>query len=390
MRLSIGQEASIRMSEKTKAIRSSKRIRVGIVGAGFISDFHIRALKAVPEAELVAVCDVEVTRAQELGRKWGIPNTFERIDDLPACGVEVVHILLPPALHAEATIACLRGGCHVLVEKPMAVTVAECRDMEAAAARYGRQLAVNHNFTFDPAFRRLVSAVRDRSLGALEHVTASVNVPLRQLTAGQHDHWMFQSPGNIVLEQGPHPLSQIQYLMGSVNSVQAMASGQVTLSSGSRFYDTWQISLECERGTAQCFLSFGRDHIDSWLHAIGQDGTAWVDLRRNVVLFSNKTRFMDPIDKARHSLSQGWSQISQGVSNLSGYGCGFLKIKPPADSFTLGFTAGIRAFYDSLLHNLPLPEGMAQGRSVIETCERVVAQSGVDRTVTEVTHAIAQ
>ena len=374
----------------SEAETAGRRTRVGILGAGFISDFHIRALKPLAGVQLAAVCDVDLARAQELGRKWGIPDTFERIDDLTASGVDVVHVLVPPALHAQAAIACLRGGCHVLVEKPMATTVAECREMEAAAARYGRKLAVNHNLTFDPAFLRLVSEVRDRRLGALEHVTTCINVPLRQLTAGQHDHWMFRSPGNIILEQGPHPLSQIQYLMGAVGRVQAMATGEVTLRSGSRFYDTWQISLECERGTAQCFLSFGRDQMESSLYAVGQDGTVWVDLRRNVVLFSGKTRFLDPIDKAHHALSQARSQASQGLRNLSGYACGFLKIRPPSDSFTLGFSAGIRAFYDSLHRGLPLPEGMGQGRSVIETCELIVAQSGVHQAAQEVMHAPAQ
>lgn len=374
----------------SEAETAGRRTRVGILGAGFISDYHIRALQPLAGVQLAAVCDVDLARARELGRKWDIPAAFERIDDLTASGVDVVHVLVPPALHAQAAITCLRGGCHVLVEKPMATTAAECREMEATAARYGRKLAVNHNLTFDPAFLRLVSAVRDRRLGALEHVTACVNIPLRQLSAGQHDHWMFRSPGNIVLEVGPHPLSQIRYLMGTVSRVQAMATGQVTLRSGSRFYDTWQISLECERGTGQCFLSFGRDQMESWVYAVGQDGTAWVDLRRNVVLFSGKTRFLDPIDKAHHALSQAWSQASQGVRNLSGYAGAFLKIIPPADSFTLGFTNGIRAFYDSLHRDLPLPEAMLQGRGVIETCELIVAQSGVLQAAQEVMHAPAQ
>ena len=339
---------------------------------------------------LAAVCDVDLARAQELGTKWGIPHTFDRIEDLTASGIDVVHVLVPPAFHARAAIACLRGGCHVLVEKPMSTTATECREMEAAAARYGRKLAVNHNLTFDPAFLRLVSEVRDRRLGTIEHVTACVNVPLRQLTAGQHDHWMFRSPGNIILELGPHPLSQIQYLLGTINRVQAMAAGEVTLRSGSRFYNTWQISLECERGTAQCFLSFGRDQMDTWLHAVGQDGTAWLDLRRNVVLFSGKTRFLDPIDRVHHALSQARSQASQGLRNLSGYACTFLKIRPTSDSFALGFTGAIGAFYDSVLRDLPLPESMVQGRSLIETCESIVAQSGVLRADQEVMHAPAQ
>ena len=383
------------MLSDAESVPQSKRITVGILGAGFIADFHIRALKSLAGVELAAVCDVDLARAQELARKWGVSHTFERIEDLTASGLDVVHVLVPPAFHARAAIACLRGGCHVLVEKPMATTADECREMEAAAARYGRKLAVNHNLTFDPAFLRLVSEVRDRRLGALEHVTTCINVPLRQLTAGQHDHWMFRSPGNIILELGPHPLSQIQYLMGAINRVQAMASGEVALRSGSRFYNTWQVLMECERGTAQSFLSFGRDQLETWLYAVGQDGTAWVDLRRNVVLFSGKTRFLDPLDKAHHALFQARSQAAQGLRNLTGYACSFLKIRPSSDSFALGFIGSIGAFYDSLLRDLPLPESMVQGRSVIETCESIIAQSGVlqaaqDQAVQEVMHAPAQ
>src|ERR1035441_5167597 len=271
-----------------------KKFRVGILGAGFISEFHIRVLKTLPYIDLVAVCDSDAGRAESVGRRHGIPIFYDPIARMPEGEVDVVHVLLPPPVHSAAAIECMKKRWNVFVEKPLAVSVSECREMQRAAEQYECTVGVNHNAIYQPAFQKLVEGIRQRRLGRVEHVFVCMNVPLRQLSAGQYGHWMFCDPGNIILEQAPHPLSQIQYLLGDFRSVAALPSGEVTLTTGALFYDTWQISAVCDRGSAQCFLSFGKEYFDFWIYAIGQDGAAFVDLRRNAVQFTEKTRFMPP------------------------------------------------------------------------------------------------
>jgi predicted dehydrogenase len=195
----------------------SQPIRVGIVGAGFIARFHAQALKKLPGVTLEAVCDRDQTRAATLQQAFRIPRLFTSIAAMSRGVVlDAVHVLVPPAAHANTAIGCLDKGWHVLVEKPFATTPEECRDIEDAALRAGRFVGVNHNLTFLPSFLGLISDIRSRRLGRIESVFVCWNMPLPPLATGQTGHWMFAELGNIILELGPHPLSAIVRLMGRV------------------------------------------------------------------------------------------------------------------------------------------------------------------------------
>src|ERR1700680_659760 len=96
-------------------------LRIGLVGAGYISEFHVRAIERISNARIVGVTDVTVSRAKHLAARFKIPGIYSNIDDMFSVGVDVVHILTPPSSHAQLAIAALENSCHVLVEKPLAM-----------------------------------------------------------------------------------------------------------------------------------------------------------------------------------------------------------------------------------------------------------------------------
>ncbi len=350
---------------------SHQKLRTGVLGAGFIADFHLRALQRLPQVDVVAVCDSDLRKAEDLCARWRIRAAYSRLSEMIESGVQVVHVLVPPTAHAAAAAACLAAGCHVFLEKPAAVDSRECRDLALAAAHYDRHVGINHNFIYHPAFQRAVDAIRRWVLGQVEHVVAVVNVPLRQLNSGQHGHWMFQKPGNIVLEQMPHPLSQIYFLLGAPREIDAMRSGARLLRTGAPFFDTWQVSMRCERGTAQCFLSVGREYHDSWVQIIGQDGSAVVDLRRNTFRLTGKTRFVEPIDHFCATAGAGLRMAGQGLRNLAGYSLAFVGLKESRDPFLMGMQGSIAAFYGALSRGEAPPVDIGQGTAIVAACETV-------------------
>ncbi|MEM7318763.1 MAG: Gfo/Idh/MocA family oxidoreductase, partial [Pseudomonadota bacterium] len=104
---------------------SDTEIRIGLIGAGFISTWHAEAIAATPGITLSAVCDVAPDAAHELADQFGATG-FESIEDLLQSGLcDAVHILTPPDNHAELAIRALQAGMHVLVEKPVALTATE-------------------------------------------------------------------------------------------------------------------------------------------------------------------------------------------------------------------------------------------------------------------------
>jgi predicted dehydrogenase len=347
-------------------------LSAALLGTGSISESHFRSLKRVPNVCVAAVCDRDKPKAEAAAARWGISSVFEDLDEmLAATRPDVVHILLPPGAHTSAALKCLASGAHVLVEKPMGLNQPDCLRVAETAAGRGLHAGVNHNQRWHPAFLRLVDVIRSRQLGRIEQAISCFSVPLRQLSAGQHRAWMFRSPGNILYESGPHPLSQILYLLGPVQRAQCLVSGCRLLNTGVKFYDTWQIALECARGTAQLVMQFGRDCPDLWLHAIGQDGTARADFRRNTLQMSGKTRFSEPLDHLLSRVSEGHQLAMQGVRNFGNYVFGFLGLRPPADAFLAGMANSIGAFYQSLPRT---PEGLElhEGVQVADACEKIL------------------
>ena len=114
--------------------------RVGVIGAGNISEFHMRALSRVSNARVVGIVDIDRDRAQALCRKWNVDRAFADVAELFECGVDVVHVLTPPGSHAALALAALARGCHVYVEKPLAASQQECDEVVSAARDSGRSV----------------------------------------------------------------------------------------------------------------------------------------------------------------------------------------------------------------------------------------------------------
>jgi 2-alkyl-3-oxoalkanoate reductase len=361
-----------------------RKARVGLLGAGFIAEFHVRALRAIPEIELVGVCDLAWDKAQSAGRKWQIANVYASLDEMLAgCRPDVVHVLLPPGAHADAVIQCANAGVNTFVEKPLALNSRDCEKILQVAHSTGCVVGVNHNQAWHPAVVNAAGEIANRRLGRIEHVSTFLAAPLRQLSARQHGHWMFREPGNIILEQAPHPLSQITRLLGPVREVSCLPSGRQTLSTGAVFFDTWQISLICERGPAQMLLAFGRDHLEFSLQIIGQDATAQLDLRRNVVVYHDKSRFLEPVEYVLDGLRMARNVARQSSRNFVDYCLGFVKLRPPSDAFSLGMTTSIQQFYAAFLSGAPVPVGSSEGLAVVRACEEIVEAARIHWAETE-------
>lgn len=354
----------------------SGEIRVALLGAGVISAPHILALQARKDVKIVGICDLDKKKAEAVGQRSNLPKVFESLDRmLSEEHPDVVHILLPPTAHAEPAVACLEAGAHVFVEKPFCISSAECRSVLDAAEHAGLQVGVNHNLTYMPTVVEAADAIREFRLGAVEHVIVTYNLLMPALAAGLHGHWMFGAQERLILELGPHPLSVVYKFLGKVESSATALSGHTILKNGRPFFDTWQSSLVCERGTAQVLLAVGREYNSTWVHIIGQDGEAFLDLRRNTFRLSEKTRFM-----RGDNLMDGWRNSRRlrqaSVRNFKAYVRGALRLAPVYELQNVSMCGSVDAFYDALKAGKPVPVDGAAGTAVVEACESVI-ESGM-------------
>lgn len=150
-----------------------KRIKFAIIGCGEIAQRHAEHINNV--GELQAVCDIKIEKAWKLQEKYGgnknVKNVLacSSIDQLLKCAkrIDVVSVCTPNYLHAEHTIKALRAGFHVLCEKPMAITVKDCKEMIAEAKKAGHHLFVVKQNRFNPPVMKVKQLIDEGRLGKI-------------------------------------------------------------------------------------------------------------------------------------------------------------------------------------------------------------------------------
>ncbi|HYN89644.1 MAG TPA: Gfo/Idh/MocA family oxidoreductase, partial [Ardenticatenaceae bacterium] len=225
-----------------------RRLRHAVLGVGAgVFGMHRPALE-LETVELVAVSDVNAG----LGRRRAAELGCAFYDDVHAMLGEtrpdVAVILAPHPFHAPIAIACLQAGCHVLVEKPIAVQVAEADAMIEAAGRAGRLLAVNFQQRYRPEVRAARSLVREGRLGKLQHVEMTVawtRTAAYYRSGAWRGTWAGEG-GGVLMNQAPHNLDLLCCLAGMPARVVAWTR---TLLHAIETEDTVQAMLEWEDGT---------------------------------------------------------------------------------------------------------------------------------------------
>ena len=134
-------------------------VRVGVIGVGHLGYHHARLYTLLPDAELVGLVDADAARAGALATEFGT-QAYPSVAALLEAGVQAVSVVVPTALHHEVAMPLLEAGIDVLVEKPIAASVAEAQALVTAAQKHGRILQVGHVERFNGAVIALRQAVR--------------------------------------------------------------------------------------------------------------------------------------------------------------------------------------------------------------------------------------
>jgi predicted dehydrogenase len=151
------------MVSKESAVATVRTLRVGVVGAGVMGSNHGRVLAGLPGIELIGIVDPLAEHRARAVKLIGCP-TFADLESLIDAGVDAVTIASPTHLHHEVALACIAKGIHVLVEKPIASTVEEGREIVDAARKAGVTLMVGHVERFNPAVATIKQAIKDEDI----------------------------------------------------------------------------------------------------------------------------------------------------------------------------------------------------------------------------------
>lgn len=206
-----------------------KPVKFAIVGCGRIAYRHIEAIQLTPNADLVALCDLNLARAQERNVPTKVKVYQDYRDMLTKKDIDVACIMTPSGMHAEHAIDIIENfNKHVLIEKPMCLNVADGEQMIAAAARHKVHIFVVHQNRFNKAVQKIKSAIETQLFGKLVLGTVRIRWS-RGESYYSHEPWRgkWAFDGGVLTNQAIHHIDLLRWLVGDVESLSAVAATQL-------------------------------------------------------------------------------------------------------------------------------------------------------------------
>lgn len=211
-------------------------LTAGVVGLGYWGPNLARNLNQLPGCRLGALCDLEPERLDKMRQLYPDANCYQSFNQmLEEANLDAVVVATPVHQHFPLGKAALLAGKHVLIEKPLASSAAECRELIELADRRGLTLMVGHIFVYSAAVQMIKGIIASGELGEIRYINS------QRLSLG-----LFQHDINVVWDLAPHDLSMILHLLGSSPSA-VNCQGHANITPGIEDVANVSLSFDCGR-----------------------------------------------------------------------------------------------------------------------------------------------
>jgi 2-alkyl-3-oxoalkanoate reductase len=333
--------------------------RVGFVGTGAIARIHLEAVARFPGATVVGVTDREPARARDFAAGLRGVCVFPDLASMVDGGIDVVHVLTPPRTHAEIAIQALERGCHVLVEKPLATSDAECGQLAVASSLRGLRVGVNHSLLADPQVRHVLDVLATGRVGqpvSAEYFCSATYPSWEHGPLPEH----YRDGGHPFRDLGVHGLYLLRAVLGEITGVEPVfvtRGGDPNLC-----FDEWDVIVLCKRGVGRVRLSWSVRPLQTvfTVHATG--GTLRADVGSMFATTRRASGLPHALDRAAGALQEGWPALRSVPVNGFRWVSG--NLRPYA-----GVRRAVAQFYVALADGTPLPASLDDGRRVVRWVE---------------------
>ena len=348
---------------------TNKQVGVGLVGSQFISSIHFESFAQVPAARVVAVASPTEEHVRSFAEERGIERWFTDYREmLNLSDVDMVVLGLPNDLHCQAVSDAAAAGKHVVLEKPMAPSLAECDQMIEACQQANVKLMYAEELCFAPKYVRLKQLVDEGALGEPYLIKQS------EKHDGPHAAWFWdvdRSGGGVTLDMGCHAIQFFRWMLsgpdGTIPAVKSVTAQMGTYVHGdkTRGDDDALIIVEFENGcrglAEESWAKLGG--MDDRAEVYGSDGVAYADLLRgNSIHTYSRAGYGYAVEKA--GSSTGWSFTMY------------------EEAWNYGFPQEMAHFVDCVLNDKqPLVTG-EDGRIVMEVIFAAYQSAATGQTVT--------
>lgn len=339
-----------------------KKLRVGIVGCGFIAKArHIPTYKRMKRTvDICAVCDLNERLAKETAKNYGISGGYSNVSEmLSKEDLDIIDICVPPKTHAPVVIEAIKNGCNIIMEKPMALKMSDCDQMVNAARKHKVKLCVIHNNLFHSPFLKAKKLVAEGAIGEFVGMRIFLSTP-RHAMIDLKGHWYHKLPGGVIGETGPHMAYMSLAFLKNIKNVDIYARNYLKHLWAP--FDEFRIELEGENGISSAALSYIRNCWFANIDIFGTEASLHLDLE-SMLLIHHRLKELSYIPIAHSSLST-ISQMMGGIASNA--------FKVITGRQKIGTDVVIERFVDSVLNDSQPPVTGEEGRETVRVMEMVV------------------
>lgn len=343
-------------------------MKVAIVGGGHIASIHAPLIQAQPGNQLVAIVDKDLSHAKALAAQFNVNNVYQDVKVmLEEQKPEVVHVLTPPQYHADIAITVMDNGCHVYVEKPLALNVPQAKKMIEAAERNNVRLCAGHNMIFEGTVQRALKCASDGSVGEIVSVEVDLVFDPRRAPAfieeGTHYfHWLYGLNGGPLQDLIPHPISMVMEFLGEIDEIKCCSNNRGVLPAG--WPDEIRVSLKSGRTMGYIRVSLSEKPDTIVLTIKGTKGRASADLFTGIMTLQKKSLLPRAAVRGLSGFFLANQYFKGGFANI------FKFLTGKIDKSN-GIGPLVARFYESLRNGTEQPVSLEKGLAVVDVMDRI-------------------
>lgn len=341
-----------------------RELSVGVVGCGYrATESHLPIYR---ETELPVtvecVCDLDRESAVRVSNRFDVPTVYGDVSEMmERTDPDIVDVCTPPQAHFPVALEAIRNGCHVFVEKPLALSVEDCDELIRAAEDRGIKLGVMHNMLYNEPFRAAKRRIFANEIGEVTGIRTLLTNP-RNGRLSKRDHWYHDLPGGILTETLPHLSYLALDLMDSVDDITVTARQAVGF--GWAPHDEFEILFENPDIMCSNRISYSGPLRTMRIDILGTDGHLQVDMMANA-LYSFDLTDMSALSLGVESLRQIGQRVRRLLSNVAAVVTG---------DATTGSRVVVEGFIKSVLRDQDPPVDGEDGLRSVTVLEEAIRQ----------------
>ncbi len=350
-------------------------LNIGIVGCGKIADGHIEEIQKLGCARVLAVCDLEPILAEQLALRYSVPHRYTDFDRmLSEQRLDVIHVATPPHSHLALAQKAAQAGCHIFLEKPLAMNATDGRRLLACLHQANPKLTINYWYNIESPALALREFIAKGNLGDPIHIESYYGYDLAggfgQALLSDDRHWVHQLPGKLFQNIIDHAINKITpFLPDEPLEIIARAYRRRPLKDDLTDGVLDELRVMILAGGVSAYVTFSSHArpVSHFMRVYGTKNTAHIDFTLRTMLVENKQTVPSALGRLLPPFKSTWQSLRQAARNAGEFaGSRF--------QFFAGMNRLLSLFYQSILHDTAVPIPYPEMLRVSQIMDEISAQ----------------